>query len=704
MTDALRAATWPVSAAGDALHALARQVEMATRATPYGGSAPGDPLDDVLERAAEAVGVEVEAMEVAHRDVRRLLRLSAPSVVQITMDDGTPGLVAVMRADERGLHLIGPDLARHHVRVEEACAAIGRAAVEDASCDAQQLLEAADIPTDRRARARAALVDERLGSCSVEGWWMIRPPPAESLLGAARRSRLVALAAGVLLGHLAQYAAWIGAWWVVGTASFAGRLDTMAVATWALLLATAVPFQLLESWAQGRFALEAGALLKQRLLAGVLRLDHEAVRTEGTGQLLGRVLDAETVEALGVEGGITAVVAAVEVAGALALLLATPPGLWPGVVLLAWIGTTAAVAWRSYRERARWTRTRLALTHDLVEKLSGHLTRMVQQPRRAWHDEEDPALAEYLAQSRHMDRPGAWLEGLAVRGWLLVASVALAPALLSQTGASPGSLAVAVGGILLAGEALRKLSAGAAQLAGAAIAVQRIRALLAAAGRARSPALSSASSAGAMPGHVPAIEARHVAFRYPRRAGSALSDCTLRVEHGQRILIEGASGSGKSTLGAILSGLRAPQTGVLLVGGVDAHAFGDAGWSSRVAAVPQFHDNHLLTGSLAFNLLLGRGWPPSADDLEAAEEVCVALGLSSLLGRMPAGLMETVGDTGWQLSHGEKSRVYLARALLQHSHVVLLDETFGALDPETLQLCVAATVERAPTVIVIAHP
>ena len=71
---------------------------------------------------------------------------------------------------------------------------------------------------------------------------------------------------------------------------------------------------------------------------------------------------------------------------------------------------------------------------------------------------------------------------------------------------------------------------------------------------------------------------------------------------------------------------------------------------------------------------------------------------------MPAGLEQVVGETGWQLSHGERSRLYIARALLQGTDLVVLDESFGALDPETLRQALRCVLERAPTVLVIAHP
>ena len=69
-----------------------------------------------------------------------------------------------------------------------------------------------------------------------------------------------------------------------------------------------------------------------------------------------------------------------------------------------------------------------------------------------------------------------------------------------------------------------------------------------------------------------------------------------------------------------------------------------------------------------------------------------------------AGLDQQLGETGWQLSHGEKSRVFLARALIQDADLILLDETFGALDPVTMKLCVDAATERAKALLVIAHP
>ena len=183
-----------------------------------------------------------------------------------------------------------------------------------------------------------------------------------------------------------------------------------------------------------------------------------------------------------------------------------------------------------------------------------------------------------------------------------------------------------------------------------------------------------------------------------------LRGCTVRIDPGDRVLLEGPSGGGKSTLASLLTGLRKPSSGLLLLGGLDWHTLGPEGWRQRVVAVPQFNENHVLTETLAFNLLMGRRWPPRPRDLAEAEEVCRALGLGELIERMPGGLNQTIGDGGWRLSHGERSRVYIARALLQRANMLVLDESFAALDPRTLELCLRCVLERASALVVIAHP
>ena len=90
--------------------------------------------------------------------------------------------------------------------------------------------------------------------------------------------------------------------------------------------------------------------------------------------------------------------------------------------------------------------------------------------------------------------------------------------------------------------------------------------------------------------------------------------------------------------------------------------------------------------------------------MSEAEAVCRELGLGDVLDRMPSGLLQMVGETGWQLSHGERSRLYMARALLQDADVLIFDESFAALDPDTLERAFACVLSRTKALVVIAHP
>jgi ABC-type multidrug transport system fused ATPase/permease subunit len=169
-------------------------------------------------------------------------------------------------------------------------------------------------------------------------------------------------------------------------------------------------------------------------------------------------------------------------------------------------------------------------------------------------------------------------------------------------------------------------------------------------------------------------------------------------------LLEGSSGGGKSTLASLSAGSRVPDSGLLLLDGLDRQTLGAAGWRRRIVLAPQFHDNHVLVGTFAFNALMGRGWPSRPADLDQAEALCRALDLGPLLDRMPSGMFQIVGETGWQLSHGERSRLYIPRALLQGGELIILDESFADLDLETLRRTLATALANAPTILVIAHP
>ncbi|MGH9321365.1 MAG: ATP-binding cassette domain-containing protein, partial [Vicinamibacteria bacterium] len=245
-------------------------------------------------------------------------------------------------------------------------------------------------------------------------------------------------------------------------------------------------------------------------------------------------------------------------------------------------------------------------------------------------------------------------------------------------------LAVGLGGTILASRALAKLVDGLSDLIDAVIAWQRVGPLYHAAARKLDFEPSAAPNGGLR------LEAQDVSYSYPQDAREVLKSVRFDLAPGERVLLTSPSGGGKSTLVSLLNGLRKPSRGDVLLDG-------------KVATAPQFHENHVFTESFAFNLLMGRRWPPAGEDLREAEALARELGLGELLEKMPAGMNQLVGDTGWQLSHGERSRLFLARALLQGSDLVLLDESFAALDPENLRQALLTARGRAETLVVVAH-
>ena len=376
------------------------------------------------------------------------------------------------------------------------------------------------------------------------------------------------------------------------------------------------------------------------------------------------------------------------------------------LLLMAWIAVLGILIWRNFRERERWTEERLEITNDFVERMVGHRTRAAQEPRDRWHDGEDEALDHYLQSSRGLDRSLVPVAAVIPRAWMMLSLAMIAKEFVAGS-ATPKQLAIAFGGVLLAQGALQALTESFSYIAAAVIAWRQVKLLFRSATRtepAGSPELAVMKRRIPASGDAALIELREVTFRYPDRPERVLNGCNLRVFPGDRILLEGPSGGGKSTFASLLAGLRDPEFGLILFRGLDRRTLGSEAWRQAIACAPQFHDNHVFCGTLAFNLLMGRRWPPRPDDLDDAYTICRELGLGDLLDRMPAGIHQTIGETGWQLSYGERCRLFLARALLQGAGIIILDESFGSLDPETVRMAADCVRRRASTLVMIAHP
>jgi ATP-binding cassette subfamily B protein len=700
---ALDECAWPAVRLAELLATLGRGANLALReddpapVTRAVIDAGRPALARWLEATCDWMGFEAEPITVLYRDLERTLAAIAPAVIMLPGAEPRYFGIAGGRGDR--VELLGLDHRRRTVSV----ARLREVLCEHVETEAAPALErfAVHIPAVRRRRALPTLRRELIGTTQVSGLFVLRMSPGAPAWRQLRNAGLTRRLGAILGGHLLQYVAWLASWWMLGRGALAGHLDTGWIAAWAVLLLTSQFIRVAMLRAEGRLAVLAGALLKQRLLLGTLRIPTDVVRGEGVGQLLGRVLESEAVESLALGGGLTTLEALME-------LLAAPFVLWLGagggvhVFLFALtIAGTVALGIGYYRRRLAWTKTRLAMTNDLVESMVGHRTRIAQQPPAEWNDDADHALETYLERGASMDRHAVRFRALVARGWLLFGLAGLAPAFI-RGGVDSTAIALALGGVLLAKRALQRLATSFVQLSDAAIAFRQISRLYGAAARRDSIGVPSFAASPNVAASL--VEAYDVTFRYNERSEPALRADNLAIAPGERFLLEGPSGGGKSTLAAVLTGMRTPQHGVLLAGGLDRATLGLDGWRRRVASAPQFHENHVLSETFAFNLLMGRMWPPDRAATEEAQAICRELGLDGLLARMPGGWMQMVGETGWQLSHGERSRLYIARALLQGPDLIVFDESFGALDPENAQRALDCVLARARSVLVIAHP
>lgn len=703
-SEALESCCWPLSRLGEAIAALGPYVGV-SRAHTTTPSATADlegrRLDAWIAATADWLEFDVEQTSIPHAALRCQLAQAAPAVVRIP-GEGEPRFLALAAGGRRRVRLLSPDSTIRRFSAVDAAAFLS----DDRRCLLTPVVErllsrlaSDDVQTDR---IRHAIVNEQLRSADLEGVWLLRAHPSSSIAVQIRQAGLRWRLALLAAAHVLEYACVVLAWWTIGQASLQGRIDRGWLWAWVLLLLTVVPLTALTTWLQGTIAIAAGAILKQRLLEGALRLDADRIRHEGAGHLLGRTLESEAVASLALSGGFLVLLSAVELTMALLVLSSGAAPLVEAVLLVVWTASVGVLGWRVIKANGPWADVRLVLTHELVERIIGHRTRQAQEAPERWHCGEDEGVDRYIAASRILDSRIATLVALAARGWLIVAVAGLTGVFVEGS-ASAARLAISIGGALLAYRAFRRLATGIVPLAEACVSWRQVAPLFHAGGRREAPGVPDFAVPSSMPSAAPVVEAHDLSFHYASRATPVLDAVSFAINRGDHVMVEGASGCGKSTLASILVSMRQPDAGLLLAGGLDRRSVGCEGWRRRIASAPQFHENHIISGTFGFNLLMSRQWPPTAQDIERLEPLCQELGLGALLQRMPGGLMQQVGESGWQLSHGERSRVFLARALLQGADLVILDETFAALDPENLRRSMACAMRHASSLLVIGH-
>lgn len=202
----------------------------------------------------------------------------------------------------------------------------------------------------------------------------------------------------------------------------------------------------------------------------------------------------------------------------------------------------------------------------------------------------------------------------------------------------------------------------------------------------------------------------HVGFRYPDAEGDVVSDVSFSTAPGKITAIVGSTGSGKSTLVQLAPRLYDPTSGTVTLDGVDTRRMSLADLRSRVGYVPQ--QGFLFSGSIRSNVAfgtdaVGTDAPGAAGqkgaagekDLLRAVEVAQA---SELVSQKDGGLDASIAQGGTNVSGGQRQRLAIARALATHPEVLVLDDSFSALDYATdARLRQALARECADTAVLV---
>ncbi len=195
------------------------------------------------------------------------------------------------------------------------------------------------------------------------------------------------------------------------------------------------------------------------------------------------------------------------------------------------------------------------------------------------------------------------------------------------------------------------------------------------------------------------ITFEHVTFRYRIDGAEVLHDINFTVPAGQVLGIVGASGSGKSTLAKLVQRLYVPESGRVLVDGVDL-AMVDTTWLRRQLGVV-LQENILFNRTVRDNIALAEPGVPIERVITAAK----LAGAHEFILELPEGYDTVVGERGASLSGGQRQRIAIARALMTEPRVLIFDEATSALDYESERIIQQnmAQICKGRTVIVVAH-
>jgi subfamily B ATP-binding cassette protein HlyB/CyaB len=196
-----------------------------------------------------------------------------------------------------------------------------------------------------------------------------------------------------------------------------------------------------------------------------------------------------------------------------------------------------------------------------------------------------------------------------------------------------------------------------------------------------------------------AIKFEHVTFRYRVDGSEILHDVNFDIAAGQIVGIVGPSGSGKSTVAKLVQRLYVPESGKVIVDGIDL-AMVDPAWLRRQVGVV-LQENVLFNATVRENIALADPAMPMEQVIAAAK----LAGAHEFILELSEGYDTVVGERGNSLSGGQRQRIAIARALVMNPRILIFDEATSALDYESEQIIQdnMRQIVEGRTALIIAH-
>jgi ATP-binding cassette, subfamily B, bacterial HlyB/CyaB len=191
----------------------------------------------------------------------------------------------------------------------------------------------------------------------------------------------------------------------------------------------------------------------------------------------------------------------------------------------------------------------------------------------------------------------------------------------------------------------------------------------------------------------------NVSCRYRIDGPEVLSDVSFEVPAGQVVGVVGPSGSGKSTLTKLIHRLYTPESGRVLIDGVDLATM-DTAWLRRQIGVV-LQENILFSRTVRDNIAI----TDPAMAMERVIEAAMLAGAHEFILELPKGYDTAIGERGAGLSGGQRQRIAIARALVTDPRILIFDEATSALDYESERIVLQnmRRIAQGRTVFIIAH-